>query len=1040
MVKKENIKKIITCIILITLILLSFKITYALDEENTNSNAISISYEAHVQDIGWQGVKKDGETSGTERKSKRIEALKIGMSNLPEGVKLQYEVHVQDIGWQGWKNEGQVAGTEGQSRRIEAVRIKLENTNEYSVQYRVHVQDIGWQDWCEDGEIAGTTGQSRRIEAIQIKIIKKQVKGRIYIDTDLANTTFNSDGIQIKGWKMANVPNTNIEAYLNGEEVNAKISYSADNVVVSTIKGYGVETNNSEPRFNIEINPANLVTDTYNLELRVVDSQGNVITSSESSLKLDKDTPIIRYQSHVQDIGWQGVKENEEISGTTKQSKRIEALKINTTNLPEEVKLQYQAHVEYEGWQDWKNEGEISGTVGKSRRVEAIRIRLQNTDKYSVQYRVHIQDIGWQDWCEDGEMAGTTGQAKRIEAIQIRIVEKKAKGRIYLDTDLSNTTFDSDGIQFKGWKMANVPNTSIEVYLNGEKVDAKISYSADNVVVSTIKGYGIETNNKEPRFSIEINPENLETATYKLELRVVDGQGNIIVTSESNLKLDKDTLIVKYQSHVQDIGWQEAKRNGETSGTTRQLKRLEAIKIHIANLPDGIKLQYQAHVQQEGWQDWKDDGEIAGTEKKELRLEALRIKLENTDKYSIQYRAHVEELGWQDWAEDGEYAGTIGEGKRIEAIQIRIVEKSYTEKASISIDTVGSVYNVNGSINGWVMSNVPNVKIKVFYDALELENINRVQRQDVLNRIKGYGGDITNSNPGFSIVFDFSTQVLGAHTIRVEVWTSDNRKISEASTVINVVKKIEYGTGTYGNSGGAIHGDSRGSALTYYRYGSGPNVFFATFCVHGFEDSWAADGGFLTDIANNFYNQLVASQDAAIADKWTIYIFPEVNPDGRRIGWTNNGPGRLTIYSQVGSGIDINRSWQTGGSFTRYTDARNYNGTAGFQAYEAAALRDFMLSHKSTSGQTVVVDLHGWENQLIGNPQIAQYYKNYFPSCDTRNYNSYGTQYLVSWARQNLGAKATLVELPQANSWAQGNSMGLCSSYINATLQMLREV
>ena len=742
----------------------------------------------------------------------------------------------------------------------------------------------------------------------------------------------------------------------------------------------------------------------------------------------------------MQDIGWQGIKKNEETSGTTGQSLGLEAIKINGVNLPEGVKIKYQEHIQNVGWQTWKDEGQVSGTTGKSLSIEALRIKLEGTDKYSIQYRVHIGNVGWQNWCEDGELAGTTGQSKRIEAIEIKIVEKKTKGVINVDTDLANTTFDSDGIEISGWKMSNVPSTSIEAYLNGQKADANITYTADYNLVINTKGYGVETNNKEPRFNIKIDTTNLETNTYVLTLNLLDSNKNIINTIESNIKVDKDTFMIKYQSHVANIGWQGIKKNGETSGTTGQSLRMEAININIANLPEGVKVKYQAHVQDVGWQSWKDEGQVAGTTGQGLRLEALRLKLEGTSEYSIQYRAHVGGVGWQDWAEDGEYAGTVNAKKAIEAIEIRIVKKSDEEKVQAFIDTNGSIYNVNGSINGWVMSNVPNVNVKVFYDALEYDNAPRIARQDVLNNVKGYGGDITNPNPGFSINFDFSTQVLGPHTIRVEVWSSDNRKLAETSTVINIIRKIEYGLYSYGISGATAVGAAGGSQLLYYRYGSGPNVFFGTFCVHGFEDSWAADGGFLTNIADTFYNQLVASQDAGIADKWTIYLFPEVNPDGKKLGYTNNGPGRLTLYSKVGRGIDINRSWQTGSSFKRYTDARNYNGTAGFQAYEAEALRNFMLSHKSTSGQTVVVDLHGWENQLIGNPQIAQYYKNYFPSCSTKNYNSYGTQYLVSWAYQNLGAKAVLVELPQANSWAQGNSMGLCRNYINATLQMLREV
>ena len=244
--------------------------------------------------------------------------------------------------------------------------------------------------------------------------------------------------------------------------------------------------------------------------------------------------------------------------------------------------------------------------------------------------------------------------------------------------------------------------------------------------------------------------------------------------------------------------------------------------------------------------------------------------------------------------------------------------------------------------------------------------------------------------------------------------------------------------GTYGRSGAKIHGVSGGSDLEYLKFGYGENVLFATFCVHGYEDSWDRDGTVLVDIANNFYNRLVSDGDGQLAKDWTIYVFREVNPDGRRLGYTNNGPGRTTLYSKAGKGIDMNRCWQTGTEYKKYTTARNYNGTTGFQAYEAEALRDFMLNHKSQTGKTVVVDLHGWQEQLIGDESICKYYKQQYTTCRTTGYGRYGTQYLITWGRENLGAQVALVELPVANNYAEVNSMQLSNKYINATLEMLR--
>lgn len=256
---------------------------------------------------------------------------------------------------------------------------------------------------------------------------------------------------------------------------------------------------------------------------------------------------------------------------------------------------------------------------------------------------------------------------------------------------------------------------------------------------------------------------------------------------------------------------------------------------------------------------------------------------------------------------------------------------------------------------------------------------------------------------------------------------------------INVDKiTIKIERGTYGASGAKIHGVNGGSDLEYLRFGNGDNVLFATFCVHGYEDSWDRDGTVLVNIANNFYDKLVREYDTELARDWTIYIFREVNPDGRRLGETNDGPGRTTLYSKLGKGMDINRCWQTGSEYKTYTGKRNYNGTAGFQAYEAEALRDFLLTHQSKTGKNVVIDLHGWENQLIGDEQICKYYKQQYSSCATRNYGKYGTQYLITWARQVLGAKVALVELPKANNYAEVEYMGLSDKYINATIEMLK--
>nr|WP_320026225.1 GerMN domain-containing protein [uncultured Acetobacterium sp.] len=135
------------------------------------SAELGVSYQAHVQNIGWQSAAVDGATAGTTGQSLRLEALKLQFANAPGEAGIKYQAHVQNIGWQSIVSNGQEAGTTGQSLRLEALKITLENLPGYSLEYRGHVQNIGWMPWVTDGEIVGTTGQSLRLEAIEIRLV-----------------------------------------------------------------------------------------------------------------------------------------------------------------------------------------------------------------------------------------------------------------------------------------------------------------------------------------------------------------------------------------------------------------------------------------------------------------------------------------------------------------------------------------------------------------------------------------------------------------------------------------------------------------------------------------------------------------------------------------------------------------------------------------------------------------------------------------------------------------------------------------------------
>lgn len=281
---------------------------------------------------------------------------------------ISYQTHVQDYGWQSWKSNGEVSGTVGQSKRLEGINIKLSNING-SIEYKTHVQDIGWQDWKSNGQMSGTSGQSKRLEAIKVKL-----SGEAANQYDVYYRVHAQD----YGW---------LDWAKNGESAGTE--------------GY------SKRLEGIQI---------------VLVKKGENAPGSTSRPFIYK---MIKYQTHVQNIGWQGEKADGEKSGTTGQSLRLEAIKIQLSSSIDGG-IVYKTHVQDYGWLNFVTNGQASGTTGQAKRLEAIQMQLTGNAKnqYDLYYRVHAQNFGWLGWAKNGESAGTAGYSYRLEGIQIVLVPK----------------------------------------------------------------------------------------------------------------------------------------------------------------------------------------------------------------------------------------------------------------------------------------------------------------------------------------------------------------------------------------------------------------------------------------------------------------------------------------------------------------------------------------------------------------------------------------------------------------------------------------
>ena len=628
---KKNIKIILLIIVLAlcvnTLSVYSLELLEKKNDiENNNiqdSGIFSVSYQTHIQDIGWQDYVHDGEISGTHHQSKRLEGIKIKLVNQQYQGDIEYKTHVQDYGWMDYVKNDEMSGTSHESKRLEAIQIRLtgEISEYYDVYYRVHAQNFGWMNWAKNDEMAGSAGFSYRLEAIEIIIVEK------------------------------------------GETPPERTDIRTDEPFVKR---------------------------------------------------------LISYRTHVQNIGWQDYVHNGEMSGTSGQSKRIEAIQMYLGNLGYSGGVEYNPYIEGIGWQGYVSNNSVAGTSGQSLRLEAIKIRLTGeiAEHYDVYYRVHVENKGWLGWTSNNNISGTIGYDYRLEAIEIQVVEKNStfpgdtnnsyyqrmiKYKVFKEKNWSNFYYDGEN---------NSINNSIEnININLIKSD----YSG-NILYSTYvhnKGWqnyvngGTNSNQKNEKiegikiklsgeisnyfdiyYSVYISNEGwtdwakndekcgnigFENSVQSLKIKLVEK--NSIPPGPTQNTYKEEKLKIKYNSYVVNDGWQGYVNEGEISGTTGKSKSLHGIKIKLNKNISG-SISYSAHVSNVGWQSFVFDDSPAGVVGNQI--EALKIKLtgELENEYDIYYRVHVSTVGWMVWAKNGEITGTTQSGLGIEAIEIKIVEKN----------------------------------------------------------------------------------------------------------------------------------------------------------------------------------------------------------------------------------------------------------------------------------------------------------------------------------------------------------------------------
>lgn len=498
---------------------------------------VSLSYSAHVSNIGWMGAVAGGEVAGTTGRGLPLEALRLVLSDASTGEPLgadaiSVEAHVSSVGWQAAVGNGGTAGTTGQSRAVEALRVRLsgELSARYTVWYRVHSAEFGWLGWACDGADAGSAGYGRAVQAVQVAVLPKGDP---------------APGDTACPFKSRSDEPASITVRSHTSNIGWMSPVGGGSVAGTTGRGLPME-------------------------------------ALEAQLGWYGHSGSIELRGHVSNVGWQQWSEGH--CGTTGKSQRLEAVQIRLTGeAAEKYDIWYCAHVSGIGWLDWACNGAAAGSAGKGKAIEAVKVILVEKGGAAPgsSSKVFIGDLdavavsgsavsGESLGLSSGQKATIGGKgAKLLNSIALSVAGQTDDGSIsyaVMDAYSGWGASESDGGAAKA--VSGAPIKAIKMSLSGQFA---ANYDIWYRVYDSGNGWTGWTSNGQA-----CGVSGGSSGLCGIDVALVR-KGQPAPGSTGNAFTETSGTGLVSQAHVASAGWLAPVGNGETAGQTGMSRSLQAL-------------------------------------------------------------------------------------------------------------------------------------------------------------------------------------------------------------------------------------------------------------------------------------------------------------------------------------------------------------------------------------------------------------------------------------------------------------------------------
>ena len=298
----------------------------------------------------------------------------------------------------------------------------------------------------------------------------------------------------------------------------------------------------------------------------------------------------------------------------------------------------------------------------------------------------------------------------------------------------------------EGWIMSK-QETELKVLIGNYDITNQLVRNERQDVINAVTGYGDKTINPTPGFSGNVDLTQIPDGTYILSAQAISK-----TTGDVLKKIDKQITIKKYNTnlHIDYPNTEAQKDKFYLEGWVMSEDPETTVKVYI----DGKEVEQQI--------------------KRTIRQDVINA-IKGYGTQSENPFPGIEAIIDVSYLSDGPHTVVVrAQSSSTNEVYMECTRNIHVKKyeSQICWDYPKSNQSSNYDlyIEGWVMSEDKDETVQILVDNQDVtENIERTERQDVLNAVSGYGGKDKNATPGFMGNINLENYKDGIHAITLRV-------------------------------------------------------------------------------------------------------------------------------------------------------------------------------------------------------------------------------------------------------------------------------